>query len=384
MEKPIGHTPEKQTRHSSGRPAVRSSISIVGRSLGRSSLSVPKRPRVKLFVGIMLIAGCLLASLAMAATYINNRPEKVLADALTNTTGDLLDGTPISATGNLVFESKGEQPVKVWVTFDSRASAENSAGSATIRVLYSGKVLNLKASTIILGNGDYYFKIENLKQAIADVTDVQPVFSTYALYTDPIVAKLDNKWVKVTKDDLNQPSGVDTESFDKCMTALKNLDISKTDQQEIKKIFKQNQFIRMVESLKSEKVAGEDSFHYKLDFNGNAFKNFANLVAANDSLKTAMYDCRLVGETVHSEFKYTISQNSKEKKPVVELWVSKNSRRPTKLRLNQSNQDLTADFSTEFKMKPKVFTIEKPAGAISIDSLKTDLEKITASNISNL
>lgn len=347
---------------------------------------VPKKSKKKLLIGLVVLAILLVGGGALAAyTYLNNKPEKVLADALANTASDLTEKKPSAMIGTLTFESKGDSPVKIAVKFDSKASGENGQGSADVTVDFSGKTYNVKASGVVFGEEEFYFKIENLKKTIATLIGNQPEFATYSQLVDPIVAKIDNRWIKVTKADLQELGMADEQTVDKCTTALQNLKLSKDDTKQLKKLFKQNQFIVAGETFKAEKVGDEDSFHYKLDFNNQAAENFAKQVIAMPSLSGVKTDCGIDEKDITDGFKKEDSTASKtETKPVVELWVGKKSRRPTKFKVSANDKDVTVDFTTQVNLNARDISIEKPTSSVSVDELKAEFEKIVPSASSNV
>lgn len=358
----------------SGSPDV-SPVPQVGTQPNFTPANKSKKP---LLIGVIL-AVIVLAGAALAGTYVymNNKPEKVLADAFANTASDLLDKKPASTIGELSFESKGDTPAKVNLKFDGKSNGENGQGSAEVTVTFDGKTYNVKTSAAVFGEDEFYFKIENLKKTVDTLVANQPEFKLYTSTLDPIISKLDNQWIKVTKDDLKQFGMVDEQKVDKCSAAVQNLKLSKDDKKQLKKLFKENQFIVASEKLKTEKAADESSFHYKLDFNDKAAESFAKQVIEMKSLSTVKKDCGIDQKDIEEGFKKSTTEEEKnDVKPVVELWVGKKSRRPTKFKVTASDKEFTLDFNTELKLNTKNVTVEKPTDSISVNELKAEFEKL--------
>jgi hypothetical protein len=120
-----------------------------------------------------------------------------------------------------------------------------------------------------------------------------PEAAAYGEYVNPIVAKVDNRWIKITKDDISKLSSASKDEVDTCTEALKSFKISKNDSKQLKKLFKENQFIIVSEKLKNETAANENSFHYKLDFNNAAAEGFAKQVITLESFKSIKQSCEL-------------------------------------------------------------------------------------------
>lgn len=342
---------------------------------------IPKK-MIAVFAAVLLLLG--IGVSAAYYVYMNNSPQKVLADALTNMAVDLLESKPTSASGSLTFESKGDQPVAVKVTFDGKARDSNSQSSAEVKVTYSGKTYTIKTSGIIFGEDEYYFKLENLKQTLQDFEATNSELAAYGAYIEPIIEKIDNRWVKVTKEDLKDFTSSEA-TIDACTTAVGNLKLSKKDQSEVKKIFKQNQFIIVNEKMGSESIDGENSFHYKIDFNDQQAAGFAKQIIELPSMATVKKDCKLSEETLNNSLKNetAFGSTSNAKKPTVELWVSKSSHRPTKFQVTSNDSNLTLNFNAQIKLNAKDVTIEKPTDAVSISDLQSEIEKLIPTSLSN-
>lgn len=344
-----------------------------------------KKSKKGLLVGIIIALLVLVGGGVATGVYVymNNKPEKVLADALTNTMSDLLGKSPSSSVGSVTFESKGANGAKIMIKFASKSAAENAQGSADVTVAFAGKTYNIKASSVVIGDKELYFKVENLRKTVNSLTANQPEFTMYADALNPMIKKLDNQWIKVTQDDLKELGMVDDQKVDKCTAAVQNVSLSGDDKKQLKKLFKENQFVVASEKLKTEKAAGESSFHYKLDFNDKAAEGFAKQVIAMQSFATVKKDCDINEKDIESSLKSEESSKKDQVKPVVELWVGKKSRRPTKFSITASDKEFTLDFNTEMKLNDTDVVVEKPSKSTSIEELKAEFEKLYSSANSN-
>lgn len=313
-------------------------------------------------------------------TYQNNKPEKILADALANTVSSFSEKSSSATLGSLTYEYKGDQTAKVKIAFEGRATGESGEGSADITIDFAGRTYSVKASAVVFGEDEVYFKVEKLKALVDQLLSNNPEVADYGEYVNPIVAKVDNRWIKVTKNDIGKLSGADKDEVDKCTEALKSLRVSKDDSVQLKKLFKENQFIVVSEKLKNEAAANENSFHYKLDFNNAAAEGFAKQVITLESFKDITKRCELDEKKIAEGFKDAKDGAAKEaSKPVVELWVGKKTRRPTKFRVSADDKDVTVDFSSEFRLGAEDVLIEKPKTSVSITDLKEEFERIMPS-----
>ncbi|MFO0970824.1 MAG: hypothetical protein U0520_00525 [Candidatus Saccharimonadales bacterium] len=335
-----------------------------------------------LFIGFALAFVVLLTGGGAFAfyNYQNNKPEKVLADALANTISSFGEESSSTTLGSLTYEYKGDQSVKVKVAFEGKATGEDGQGSADITLDFAGRMYTVKTSAVVFGEDEVYFKVEKLKALVDQLLLNNPEAAAYGEYVNPIVAKVDNRWIKITKNDISKLSSASKDEVDTCTEALKSFKISKDDSKQLKKLFNENQFIVVSEKLKNQTAANESSFHYKLDFNNAAAESFAKEVITLESFKTIKQDCELDEKKIAEGFKDAKDGVAKEaSKPVVELWVGKKTRRPTKFRVSADDKDITVDFSSEFRFGAEDVLIERPKKSISVTDLKEEFERIMPS-----
>jgi hypothetical protein len=341
--------------------------------------SAPKSNKKKFILGgillFIVLAGGVLAGVY---THLNNKPEKVLADAFVNTIGDVVDKKPMTSVGALSFESKGSTPVKLSLKIDSKTNGKDGQGSADVTVEFAGKEYSIKGSGVVFGEDEVYVKVERLREAVRQLAASQPALGAYEQMVQPIVSKVDNQWIKITKDDLKELGMANEDTIDKCSVAVQNIKLSKSDKKQMKKLFKENQFIVAGETLENENISGEKSFHYKLDFNNKAAENFAKQVITMESLSQIKKDCEFDEEKIEESFSEQQSSSSSDSKvkPVVELWVGKKSRRPTQFKLTAKDTEFSMDFNTQVKFDADNIVVEKPANSISVQELKREIENL--------
>lgn len=369
-------------------PASNVTGSVTG---GVSSVPPAKKRNKLLFIGLPILLVVLLLSGGGAFawyTVMNNKPEKVLADAFTNTVGDLLAKRPSEAVGVLTYEMKGSSDMKLTLNFSGKNSGQNSQSDIDAKLDLSGKSFNLKASAVVFGTDEYYVKLSNVQKTIDTFTEGSPEYDSYAQMVKPIVSKIDGKWIVITKDDLSElgSSATDTD-VDKCTTAVQHLKLDKKDTKQLKKLFSENQFIIASETLPGEKVKDEASFHFKLDFNDKAAVAFAKQVIDLPSMATVKKDCDIKPEDFSnkvSEFDKDASNgDTSDVKPVVELWVGKKTRRPTQVRISADDKELTASFVSQINLNATNISVEKPSGAIPIKQLQQDVKDLLSTGTSS-
>ena len=320
-------------------------------------------------------------------TIMNNKPEKVLADALGNSLKDLLDRKPSSAIGSIKYEFKGSKKGNATIEYSTKTADNNSQQEASLNLKYENVDVTAKGAVIMLGSDEIFVKFTDLRQTVEQISENSPDLALVVDVYKPLVDKIDNKWIKIDKQSLVDLGFANSEEeVDKCSSALTNLRISKKDQKQIKKLFLDNQFAFAVEKLPKEKIENEASYHYKLDFNEQKSITFMKSMLELESYKTLKSDCELKDEKYDKQLEDLKNNTNKEAdkvKPVVELWVGSKTRLPTKLKVTTSEETITMEFVSTIKINDKSFKIEAPADSMNIKDLKTEIESLFGNNLSN-
>ncbi len=349
---------------------------------------LPKKrrlPKILLIVFVILFVG--LSGGAYAYwNILNNSPEKILADALSNTMTDLLARQPATTVGTMVYESKGSPSYKVTLDFDTQQAHDNFRGGATLRFEIGGKSISVKGHLIVIDSKEAYVKFDNLAKTVRDVATIypNPEAQPWINAAMPFVQKIDGRWIKIDSQAVAETGLADSEQeVSACTKATKTLRIEPEDQTHIKHIFTENQFAIASEKLPKESVDGEDSFHYKLDLNERAGLTFMKQLVELHSFATVKKDCHIDPKNFDRE----LSDLNTEKngvmppKPIIELWVGAKTRRPTRLYIKANDKRLTTTFNTTVKINAKGVNITAPAGAMSLQDLLKDIQSLN-SNLS--
>lgn len=343
------------------------------------------RSKKRIFMVLMLVIlviGVLSSGSAFAYySYVNNKPEKVLADALSNTMKDVLDRKPSSVMGSVKYEFKENgTSATIILDYDSKMSGDNTQHEATLNVKYDKIDASIKGAVISIGENEVYVKFDNIKKTIEQISGSQPEYAMIAEIYLPIIEKIDGNWIKMDKASLVELGYAQSEEeVDKCSSAIKNLRIAKADQKKLKELFLTNQFLVASEKLPKESVESESSYHYKIDFDEEKSIQFTKSVIELESFKTIKADCKIKPEEFDKQIedlKKNTQDTSKQIKPIIELWVGGKTRRPTKLKITTNEQTLTVDLVATIKIYSKTVNIEAPKESINFKELKKEIETI--------
>lgn len=309
--------------------------------------------------------------------YFYNRPEKVLADTVTNSLMRIVGDVPVNTLGTFEYVSELDQRFKLTITFDSVLTNSKSEANSNIKLDYANQSHTLKADILFTSDDELYIKITNLKQTISEIVNKEPALASYTGAFDPLITKFDNRWIVITKEDLVPKNQVNKESLDSCIAALESLKISNNDRSQVHKLFMKYPFIISSEQMTDQKINDQASFHYKININASTALSFISGLKDIDSFK------KVTGSCSFSQQEVARTLNVGDKESVIELWVSKKDRKPTKFKFNSNNKKLTLNFLSNQAENDKYTEVKKPTDAISFREFNNELKKATP-NISNL
>lgn len=334
----------------------------------------PKRNKKKLVIAsvIGVVVAVMLAAGSVFAFWYN-KPENVVLDALqkavTASSGEF-DGT-------LSANSQDDVEADLAVTYSLMSnSAGESSGSSDITVnLPDEDDINLKTAFASSKEGDLYLKVENARSLLEQYLGMLGSGDTEMF--EGLIAKLDNKWVVITKEDLEELGQSDDQETVCVQDAIKTFQTDEAQQKELEDAYRKNNFF-IIDGLGSETVNGRFSNHYSVTVDKAKAKNFALALPESRVFKA-------VDECVEDDFVTTWRElindeaatddtNAEEN---VEIWIDMWSHELTKVKLSASNKDdgldIVADANLRFNTNPSV-TI--PVADTTVDDLREEAEKI--------
>lgn len=337
----------------------------------------------------VIVIGALLLTVGGAGAFLywqrlNNSPEKVLADALINTSADIFDRQPISAFSAITVESK-EGDWKIRIDLNSKQVEADREVAADIAIDYKDYEFTMSATAVMIGSEEWYFKIDDLRKTIYLALDAY--FGEEAIEVseddveiileqlDPFIRRIDGQWVRVTREDVGSWAG-DEETVDQCGEAVEELRISRDDQSNLKGIFSEHQFIVATEVYDMQAIDGEKSFHYKIDFRDEQTEHFAKKAIKLDSFKSVVEACG-VDEGTFDSRDSMLRKDKEGAKKSIELWVSAKTRRATKARLSLHDTTYTMDLSTKIKINPEGLVVKKPGDFMTLEEMEDELDALS-------
>lgn len=359
-------------------------------------------PKSKKRRGVLIILAAILVlaiaaggSWAAYALWYQN-PEKVLLDSFTNAY-KAKSGT-ITGSANLEAEDGA-----INLTFNS-AQDKNNGSSVSAKLTVKSKegtTFTLEGDTLYDKNMTTYFRVKNIKEAYEKAVDayVQSQLDAYAEEGQPmtpaqqqlmkqeikksydglvggIIAKVDNRWIKVSVDDLKDINPEAAKEYECTQSVMKKAMNNHKVADQIVEVYKKNKFLVIKENLGVK----EGSQGYAVDIDKEKMKKFEE-----ESKKTDIYQ-EFDGCTKSDANNSSSSSTDKVDQPStsqttqrVEIWVDQWSHQLTSVKANTTTTE--AKKTTKFDMNAVTkfnnpVTITVPADTMSLKELRAELQNI--------
>jgi hypothetical protein len=323
-----------------------------------------KRRNKKLIIGIIVAAVIVVlgAGSVLAYNFWYQNPDKVVSDSLVNA----LKAKSLTFTGSLDMTS---DTTKAKIKIDGVAG--QAQGSVNVKATFDmeGQQIALNGSGLMGSSGDLYFKVANVKDIVKSYREAVPVESQ-AIF-DQLVAKIDDRWIKISADDMKQFSE-DTGTAQKCFNdTLKKFQNDKAAINEVATIYKKNKFLTIEQNLGIK----NGSLGYTVKANDNAAKGFAKAFKDTRIFKS-LHECD--SSFTVDEDKAVDSDKKSTSETRMELWVSQWSHEITKV----TAVDETGPDKVSFVFEPvfnKTVNVTVPEKAVTLNELKAEIETLIQS-----
>lgn len=306
--------------------------------------------------------------------YFQNRPEKVLQDAFANSFVHIAKSSPTASFTNFSYETKGDQPIRIVFQLDSKSADQTGVYDAAVRLTLNNKPHRLTATVITVSNNEMYFKIHDLRASVDALAVTSVEAASYKNSLEPLIAKIDKKWVRVVSDEI---TAINSQDVQKCLTALNGL--NNEDKKATKELFKRSPFIYVNEVLSPEKIRGEDSFHYKLRLDLVAASSFAQNAARLEFARSLKSSCAALYTPENKQLVEQIKQaaiSNPSLLPEVELWVGKKSRTISKVRINKNNSTTNINITSELNFNSKKSDVKIPTESVPFTEIGNEINRL--------
>lgn len=256
-----------------------SELQSTGSAAQASTLS--KKKKTKLIIGI--VAGSLTLMLLLVAILLYflwwQNPQKIVTDAIANS----ITTKKAISSGKLTIDAGNKSKLELDIKAATDAPKTKADVTAKLTVDNMSESINLQSSFVLDEKGTIYIKIEGMKKLVDAVVDMamkldrtaqssmrQLDVSARTKYyeafrkqitekVDPIVAKLENKWLKISINDLAQDKST------KCLVgAIHKMQTDDSVKREIADLYAKNGFLIVDDKVKLESRNGGRGFEIDL------------------------------------------------------------------------------------------------------------------------
>lgn len=309
---------------------------------------------------IVVAALVVLVGLAFGAYAWYETPDRVVADSLSQ----LIGAKSMSFSSNGSITSGG---TTVGLNLDGAANQQST--NMHVKVSASGgslTALSVQGDLASDKDGNYYFRVANIKDLVNSALNSYGAPAATITQIDQAVASLDNKWIKVTPDDLNMTGDTTYSSTQACMrTAFGKIQSDASYRNELSSLYNKQRFLVVQKSLGSQ---GSDiGYQVGIDVvKERAFADGLNSTKLGADLKQC--------DASFSSDSYQLPTDTKNL-PVMELWANRWNHSLTKLTLKSPST--VTDMTYNFTLTPKLnqaAAISVPQGATDIKDLMSQLQ----------
>lgn len=318
------------------------------------------RGRKGLLIGLMLTALVILG-LGLAYVYWYQNPNKVVSDALLHA----VNAKTMTYTGTIAMTG----PTKIAVDLEGGVGTGGGTAGAKVAFDVQGKKYTLNGNALVDSKNDLYFKVQNIDSLANNYRQAIPAESQQLF--DQIIDKVDDKWVKISSDDLNSYSS-ELAKAQKCTAdAAKKIQTDSNVKSELVEVYKKHPFITIDKSL----GAKDGSLGYVLVTDDAKEKTFTNELKSTTVYKALVAcDSNLaIKDDVESQ-----AEVAGLDKASTELWVDQWSHQVTRVVINNVDKDQTSTVSIAPKFNLPV-AVTTPQGATTLEQLQKDVTELLQS-----
>ena len=304
----------------------------------------------KLIPGMMiaLIAVVIVCAGLVSADYIYQQPQKVLADSVVNLFTS--DAGVYSATVN-VSDSSGKSIALVNITTKTSDDKTSSSLKASMELNYQDSKYRLEGEAMVVKGGDLYFKFSGLDEIVSQMkSSLGGALDQNASQSiDNLVEQIDNVWVKVSSEDLQDFSST-AASGKNCLT--ETMEKYKNDDSataELTEIYNKNQFVVM----KNDLGLKDGSLGYSASLDGIKLNGYFNDFKGTKYYKS-LHECDSSFNIENVTF--TNTPEKIDSKNYFHVWVDFFSHRLTRVEIAASNDSssVTANIVPDYNKPGRV------------------------------
>lgn len=327
-----------------------------------------------------LIIGLIIASILVflgggsvaGYTFWYSNPDKVISDAIVNT----ITAKTSIYTGNVNFDSN---TLKVKFDIGTKKSGTTGSLDTSVVIDFSGKSYTASGSGLIDNAGDLYFKVDVTKIAASIRSDYEARSSKEMIVAyDKLVAKLNNKWIKVSSSDLAQFNQSYSNSKDCINDTIKKYSEDKAAIAEITDLYSKQNFIVVDKDLGQK----DKSVGYQVKTDKTKLTEFTKGLKDTKIYKSInKCDDSISVDDILKSYDNVSSKDTDN--TTIKLWIDSWTHQMTSISLNteDSGTKVSSEFVTKFNQD---IDIVAPTDSINLSELKKEFDNFSRTMVDSL
>lgn len=315
-----------------------------------------KKKNIALFSVLGVLALLLILGLVLYFVWYQN-PRKVVGDMMSNA---LWSKAPAKYNMTSTVTSKDATIKLTGQGAGAMLTGSQVNMKADISVKVQGQPINaaLNVDTVIDKDLNLYMKLKDARQTATKIEDAffetSPEMKSLtpeqkvearkmvASYVDPIVNKLDNQWVKVTKDDLKQ---IDPklEKLQPCIAETANMFVNDGEvKNQLTSAYTKNEFVKVEKELGNK----NGSIGYTLGIDKEKAKKFSEATKDSKIAKKVQECVEQMGGSSDRTSK-NMKDQADDATSEVNVWVDQWSHKLTRVEMTVKSKDGSTTTKTE-------------------------------------
>jgi hypothetical protein len=256
---------------------------------------------------------------------------------------------------------------KTVTTFTGGLAKSGATVNADVVFDSAGKKYTLGANGVLDDKNDLYVKARDIDSLVDNYRRVIPADSQKLF--DQIIAKIDDKWIKISSQDLKSYSE-NVATTQKCSAdAAKKIQNDSAARSELISIYKKHPFIAIDKSLGVK----DGSLGYALSVNHETSRAFSREYK-NSAIYKTLVECDS-SFTLNDDDLLQASNSKADGKTQLQVWVSQWGHTITKITANKEARGQMSNISIEPKFNQPV-SVVPPKDATTIDQLQKDVQQL--------
>ena len=338
-------------------------------------LGAPAKKRSKLpwILGGLLVLLVLLGAGAYAAYSAYQSPEKVLSDAMLKVVRAESMQLAGSVSSDAKITNSGQTVAFKSLTFDSN-SQKSPRGDANAKAIIgvNGNDYEFSGSAMLNDNGDIYFKITKAVDTLNKLYETMANGQKLPANALTTFRSLENKWVKVTIDDIRKQSSEDADAYKCALDAYKTFGKDTAMMDEVVAVYKKHPFLK----TKGDAKYKDGAIGYEVSIDEKVSYEFGDAMDAT-AIGKKLTACDKNADQ-KDKVKSTTSEASKDTTTDTIVWVDQWSHELRKVESTVKYTPKDGDASTTKVLATFGFASKQsavPTDTMSIDDFTKKVEE---------